>query len=294
MYKPNWRKWDINTIGFEDFPDQLKNIQNCPKRLYFRGSWKSDIFNNTLVVVGSRRMTRYGKDIVSKFMPDFVLNKITIISGFMYGIDTEAHRTCIELGGTTVAVLGSGLNYLATVDNDELYSNILEAGGLVISEYEHDFKPTYWSFPQRNRIVAGLATKGVLIVEAGMKSGSLVTAKYAKKQGKRVYAIPGPITSTTCEGTNWLIKNNEAKMVTEISDLLMEKVTLGEQINLFENIADANERNIIEWLAREQATIDELARGLNLPISETSVLISGMLMKNLVNEEAGEFFLNRL
>jgi DNA processing protein len=294
MFMHDWKKWEINTIEFDDLPEQLKRIQNCPKKLFYRGKWRKEIFDNTLVVVGSRRMTRYGKEIVNKFMPDLVINKMTIISGFMYGIDTEAHRTCIELGGTTVAVLGSGLNYLPTIENDGLYIRILESGGVVISEYEPELKATTWTFPQRNRIVAGLATKGVLVVEAGMKSGSLITAKYANRQGKTVFAIPGPLTSATCEGTNWLIKSNSATMATEVGDLLAEKALMSEQYNLFEDVSDARERNIIEWLKREQATIDELARGLEMTISETSVLISGMLMKNLVNEEAGEIFLNRL
>ena len=183
-----------------------------------------EIFENSLAVVGSRDMSLYGKEVIAKFVPDLVSNKITIISGFMYGVDVESHQKCLECGGKTVAVLGCGLNVLTSKENDSLYTKILENGGLVISEYEANLKPTRWSFPQRNRIVAGLSTLGVLVVEAKLKSGSLITAKIGQKQGKKVYVIPGQITSETSEGTNYLIKNNLGKMVTSAADILNDSV----------------------------------------------------------------------
>jgi len=169
-------------------------------------------------------MSRYGQEVVAKFMPDLVANKITIISGFMYGVDTESHQKCLEFGGRTVAVLGGGLNILVPPENDDLYSQILNNGGLVISEYKNNFQPTLWSFPQRNRIVAGLSTLGVLVVEAGIKSGSLITARMGREQGKKIYVIPGQITSSTAEGTNYLIKNDLGEMVTLADDISKNKI----------------------------------------------------------------------
>ena len=233
-------------------------------------------------------MTRYGREVVAKFMPDLVANKITVISGFMFGVDSEAHRQCVDLGGKTIAVLGGGLSCLFPVENDELYSKILATGGLVISEYENDFKPTLWSFPQRNRIVAGLSTLGVLVVEAGMKSGSLITAKLGRQQGKTIWAIPGPIILGNSEGANWLIKNKWAKLTTDPSDLGQKKSAVQE--NLFEEISDKTEKEIMKIIKNEEMTVDELAKRVNLPINEVSVKLSLMAMKNLIEEEAGKYY----
>jgi len=270
-----WKKWEI----------KKKN------NLYYRGEWDEELFEKTLVVVGSRRMTRYGRETVAKFMPDLVANGLTIISGFMYGVDTEAHHQCIEMGGKTIAVLGSGLNYLTTIDNDGLYTKILESGGLVISEYEADFKATRWSFPQRNRIVAKMATEGVLVIEAGMKSGSLITARLGREMGKTVFAVPGPINSLSSEGTNWLLKNNQAKMVTEVGDIISGAVT---QEKLFEIGLSNEENSIYKLLECEALTVDEIAKKLGKSVSEISTTITKMSMNNLVNEEMGKVYLNRL
>lgn len=286
-----WKKWKIEEIsrGDSEFPKNLKKIKNCPEKLYFRGNWDGKLFDRTLSIVGSRRMTRYGREVVAKFMPDLVANRITVISGFMFGVDSEAHQQCVELGGKTIAVLGGGLNFLLPTENDELYSKILATGGLVISEYENDFKPTLWSFPQRNRIVAGLSTLGVLVVEAGMKSGSLITAKLCRQQGKNIWAVPGPIILGNSEGTNWLIKNNWAKLTMMANDIFGQN-KLVVQENLFEGIIDKIEREIMMILKNEEMTVDQLAKKINLPVNEVSVKLSLMAMKNLVEDEAGKYY----
>ena len=267
-----WKKWPIKQKD----------------KLYYRGEWDELLFKKTLVVVGSRRMTRYGREVVAKFMPDFVANKLTIISGFMYGVDTEAHRQCIEMGGKTIAVLGSGLNYLTTIDNDDLYTKILESGGLVISEYEPEFKATVWTFPQRNKIVARMATEGILVVEAGMKSGSLITARLGKEMNKMVYAMPGPINSISSEGCNWLIKTGAAKIVTEIGDIIGGVV---KQDKLFELDLTNEENTIYQLLKAEPMTVDEISKNVNRSVMEVSSLVTTMAMKNLVNEEMGKVYL---
>lgn len=286
----NWKKWPIKRIYKKDFPRDLKKINSCPELLYYRGEWNTDLFEKTLSVVGSRKMTRYGKEVVAKFMPDFVANKITIVSGFMYGVDSEAHRQCLGLNGKTIAVLGGGLDVLMVMENDDLYTEILEKGGLVVSEYEPKFKPTLWSFPQRNRIVAGMSTLGVLVVEAGLKSGSLITAKLGRQQGKKIYAVPGQITLGTAQGVNWLIKNNQAKMVTEVGDILDNKVEI-KQEKLFDEDLSFNERKIVEVLKRESSTVDELARLLKLSVVEVSSSLSLLTMKEKIEEEAGKIYL---
>lgn len=206
----------------------------------------------------------------------------------MYGIDTEAHNQCIELGGKTIAVLGSGLNYLTTVDNDLLYTKILESGGLVISEFEPEFKATVWSFPMRNKVVAKMATEGILVVEAGMKSGSLITARLGKEMNKQIYAVPGSINSISSEGCNWLIKNNNAKMVTEIGDILYGATA---QTKLFEMDLNNDENAVYKLLECEPLTVDEIAKKLGKSVSEISIVVSTMSMNNVVSEEMGKVYL---
>jgi len=290
----DWKQWKIKTILIDDdiFPGELRKIRNYPKKLYYRGEWDKSIFEKTLAVVGSRRMTRYGREVIEKFMPEIVASKVTVISGFMYGIDTEAHTKCVELGGKTIAVLGGGLDVLMPTENNELYTKILEGGGLVISEYEPDFQPTLWSFPQRNRIVAGLSNIGVLIVEAGMKSGSLITARLARQMSKKIWAVPGGIFSQVSEGVNYLIKNDLAKMITDITDIFENKTAENStQPTLFEDNLDEGERRIIGVLKNEDLSVDEIGRKLELTITEVLVKISALSLKNVIEEENGRVYL---
>lgn len=287
----SWKNWEIKIIKKRDFPRQLKVIKNCPEKLFYRGEWNNDIFKNSLSIVGSRRMSRYGKEVIAKFMPDFVANKITIISGFMYGVDAESHQKCIEMGGRTVAVLGGGLDILAPPENDNLYSEILEKGGLVISEYMADFQPTLWSFPQRNRIVSGLSTLGILVVEAGMKSGSLITARLGREQGKNVYAVPGQINNSVAEGTNYLIKNNLGKMISEATEISGDKGDLIQE-TLFESL-DPIENEIIKYLKIEALSTDELCLKIGKNVTEINTKITIMSLNNLVFEDNGRIYLKK-
>lgn len=263
---------------------------NKKDNLNYRGVWNPKLFEKTLAIVGSRRMTRYAEAVIDKIMPDLVANNITIISGFMYGVDTYAHRTCLELGGKTIAILGGGLNYLCPPENEKLYGEILEKDGLIISEFPDDFKPTLWSFPQRNKTVAKLSTEGILVVEAGIKSGSLVTANLGFKMGKKIFAVPGPITSSVSAGTNLLIKTNMAKMFTGVSDILETNIII-EQKKLFVD-ADEIEKKIIEVLMIEELTLDEICHKIGINISDLSVKLSMLSMKNVVDERNGKYFIN--
>ena len=288
-----WKKWEIKIIEKKDFPKSLQKISGCPEKLFYRGNWNDEIFKKTLAVVGSRSMSRYGREVIEKFMPELVAQKITIISGFMYGVDSQAHKSCLNLGGKTVAVLGSGLDELYPNENDKLYTEILEKDGLVISEYEPDFKATLWSFPQRNRIVSGLSTIGVLIVEAGLKSGSLITAKLALKQQRPIFAIPGQIGFKVAEGTNWLIQSGGAKLVAGVGDILGNSKHCPDQQNLFKDYSDLSdlEKQIVSILENETMTIDELCQKIKSPVSEVSTTISMMLMRDLIVQENDKIYL---
>ena len=289
-----WKKWPIKIIEKKDFPKILKKISNCPEKLYYRGEWNDDLFKKSLAIVGSRKMSRYGRETIRQFMPDLVANEVTIVSGFMYGVDSEAHRNCLEMGGKTVAVLGSGLNRLYPPENDSLYTKILENKGLVISEYEPEFGAALWSFPQRNRIVSALSSLGVFVVEAGLKSGSLITAKLALKQHKKLFALPGQIDSKTSEGTNWLIQNSGAKLVTGASEILGNYNHCPNQENLFKDYSDLSEleREIVDILDNEAITVDELCLRVKYPVSEISTTISMMLLRDLIVQENDKIYLS--
>jgi len=281
-------------LNHKQYPAVLKKINNPPKVLFYRGKLNQEIFRKTLAIVGSRRITQYGKRIIDQFVPSLVAEKVTIISGFMYGVDSEAHQKCVEYGGKTIAVLGCGLDIIYPEDNKRLYAKILQTGGLILSEYEPRAKPQLWTFPQRNRIIAGLATLGVLIVEAGKKSGSLITARLAKKQKKELFAIPGPITSSVSVGTNLLIQTGQAKMVLNVNDLLNLPLTSKkEQVNTGFTPMTLNpiEQKIYQALQAEALTTDELARSFNKNIIEISKILSLMSLKGIISESAGKFYI---
>lgn len=284
----------INIIERKDYPKLWRTNKVLPDKLFFSGNWNGELFEKTLAMVGSRRMTRYGSEVIKRIMPEIVANKISVISGFMYGVDCEAHRECLENGGKTVAVLGGGIGWIWKYGNQKLFSAIIEKGGLIISEYEPEFKPTLWSFPQRNKIVSAVSTVGVLVVEAGIKSGSLITAKLALKHKKKLMAIPGPISSKISEGTNWLIKSGAAKMVTSSEDILENCLHSPIQAELFKDYSDLSvtEKGIISILENEEMTIDDLCRRMKLSVAELSTTLSMMIIRDLVTEENGKIYLS--
>lgn len=285
-----WSDYKITeiSIGDKGYPSGLLEIKNPPKKIYVRGKLNKELFEKSIAVVGSRRATQYGKAVTEKFVGDLVASNTTIISGFMYGIDTYAHKMTVEYGGKTVAVLGCGLDVCYPVENEILYTKILESGGVVISEYEPKAKPHLWKFPQRNRIVVGLSTLGVLVVEAGEASGSLVTAEIAIKSGKEVFAVPGPITSTTSAGTNNLIKDKKAKMILGIGDVIKEKIV--KEKSKSNNSLDGLEREIYNLLLSEPLSTDEVVRALKKDVVEVGTALSIMSMKGLITELAGKFY----
>lgn len=283
-----WRELIIMKISRSEI-----KIGKATKNIYYRGIWDKNIFEKSIAIVGSRSMTRYGKEAVDKFVSEFVANGVTTISGFMYGVDTEVHQKTVDYGGRTIAVFGCGLDVIYPSENEKLYSQILENKGLVISEYEPSAKPHLWKFPQRNKIVAGLATLGVLVIEAGEKSGSLITAKLAKKMGKKVYAVPGAITSSVSVGTNNLIKSGEAIMVTEPRDILGGSVQrTADRKQTTPNLNNL-ESKIYKVLQLEPLDIDEIAAKIEGNIVEFGSTLSVMSLKGLITESGGKYYLSK-
>jgi DNA processing protein len=285
---------DIYKLKPEQFPKPLLEIPQPPKTLYIRGKLPSaDMIY--LAVVGSRKYTSYGKDICQKLIRGLKGYPIVIVSGLAMGIDSIAHRTALEVGLTTISFPGSGLDnsVLYPRMNIKLAEEIVDSGGCLISEFEPSSISQLYSFPQRNRLMAGIS-KAVLIIEAEEKSGTLITARMALDYNRDVLAVPGSAFSSNSDGTNKLIKQG-ATPVTCSEDVL---IALGFEIEKpaqtdAEKYADCSkeEMKIIELL-REPVERDDLIRESGMDIATANALLSIMEIKELIKEELGEIRLN--
>ncbi|MFA5948490.1 MAG: DNA-processing protein DprA, partial [Candidatus Gracilibacteria bacterium] len=251
-----------------------------------------DIFNNCLAVVGSRHLTSYGRKATEQLVTEIAAAGVTIVSGFMYGGDEVAHSATVKCGGKTIAVMPCGIDRIHPATQKNLYQEILDKNSLIISEYEGDVQPQTFTYIQRDRIVAGLS-KAVFVTEAALNSGSLITASYAKKYGRKIFALPGQITSEVSKGTLKLIKEG-AEPVSEASDIL-------KHFNVFPKArkedkkficGNALEEKIIEHLKRESMEADEMARVLNFPIAKIGTTLSLMQLKGFINQDGRKYFLN--
>ncbi len=281
---------DIYKLKFEQFPKPLLEIPQPPKTLYIRGKLP-DPDMIYLAVVGSRKYTSYGKDICEKLIRGLKGYPIVIVSGLAMGIDTIAHKTALEVGLITMSFPGSGLdnNVLYPRQNIKLAQEIVDSGGCLISEFPPNFISMIYSFPQRNRLMAGIS-RAVLIIEAEEKSGTLITARMALDYNRDVLAVPGSAFSSNSNGTNKLIKQG-AVPVTNSNDILEAlgfEVERPKQTDK-EKYADCSkeEMKIIELL-REPTPRDELVRMSGMKIPEANALLSIMEIKDLIKEELGE------
>jgi DNA processing protein len=238
-------------------------------KLYYQGTWDDRIFDKCVAVVGSRQMTEYGRRAVEKIIPQLVQGGWTIVSGFMYGVDQAAHRAAIQSGGRTVAVLGWGINQKLEESDQKLADEIINSGGLLISEWE-DQLAARWTFPARNKIVAAISQE-VIVVEAAIKSGSLITVEMAHKLGKKIWAVPGPITSRVSEGTNGLISIGIASIWTPGNQLA---VAVDPISKLLEN---------------ESLDASEIARKLNKPIDQIGAQLSLLTLTGAIIEREGKY-----
>jgi len=285
----NLAKEKIRTIslGEKDYPKLLSEISDPPHTIFIRGTLPADT-KPTLAVVGTRRITNYGKIICEDLVKGLTKQNIAIISGLALGIDSVAHSATLDNGGQTVAVLGSGIDQttIYPAAHHQLAEKIIGQGGAIISEYPPKFKPTPYSFPARNRIIAGLSL-GTLIIEAPAKSGALITANYALDYNREVLCVPHALTSPTGAGPNKLIKLG-AKLITNTEDIL-ETLNLQfiKQITTPTTNQAANpiEEKIIKQLTDEPKNIDKiiLDTGLDSATVNSALIIMEIngLIKNL-------------
>ncbi len=272
-------------LGKESWSKGLKDITPTVKDIFYKGNIDLLLDESPkLAVVGSRRMTDYGLWVIEKWMPVLVSKGITIVSGFMYGVDQAAHKACLSNGGKTVAVLGWGIENKVSAEDEDLYQKILEVDSLILSEWQM-MEANVSTFPQRNRIVAGISD-AVLVVEGANKSGSLITARLAKQFGKTLMAVPGLVTSRVADGTNGLIKNGKAVMVTCVEDVLTEMgLSTGQMSFPIELSADP----IVKLLSDSERGVDEIAKILGLELPELLRRLTELSLKDVIVETDGKF-----
>jgi DNA processing protein len=245
----------VLTLESELIPQKLKKIPNAPQALYYRGELLDGIGNSPIVaIVGSRKVDEYGKYVTQKFASELAQKGIVIISGLALGVDALAHSAALAMNGTTLAVLPSGIESVYPRTNEHLACKIEKSGGL-LSEYSGRHTPRAYNFLERNRLISGLADI-VIVTQAAAKSGSLNTAAHAKKQGKIVMAVPGPITNPLCEGTNGLIKSGATPLLS--SDQIFKSLKIDDAKRKINKNYTALEQTIINLIKVGVADSDSI------------------------------------
>lgn len=288
-------KAKVSVVSYIDkeYPKKLKELDAPPIVLYCKGNIALLNHKRTVGVVGARKITTYGKDVTEKIVSELVDQGVCIISGLAFGVDAVAHSTAIKNGGSTIAVLGCGVDCCSPSENQDLYEKMQDFGGLIISEYPLGMPPGPGTFPARNRIIAGLSL-GVLVTEAAEGSGSLITAAESLKLGRPVFAVPGSIHSQMSKGALQLLKQGAilAQSGNDILDGLQLKIKNSKLKITSQNIKLSDEEKIIyECLEIENISLDLLSKQTKIPIIKLIALTSKLEMKGIVTSKNGEIAL---
>lgn len=282
--------------GQAGYPKSLVDIPHAPPFLTVLGALQ-DIDERALAIVGTRRPSHAGVKVAHDIAYELASAGITIVSGLAVGIDSVAHRAALEAGGRTIAVLGCGIDIVYPREHKDLAERIAK-NGAVISEFLPGTSPEAFNFPKRNRLISGLAM-GTLVVEAGARSGALITAEHARAQGKPVFAVPGTPVAETSAGTNELLKTG-AKLVTSAKDIfeaLGIKITKPDEVSRVMDAArglSEDEKRVFNALTAEPVHIDVLAKKLGIPTSSLLTLLLRLELKGLVRQLPGTQFVRNL
>ncbi len=282
------RKIDWISVFDEEYPENLQNIYNAPVLLFARGDTNL-LKRDTIAVVGTRRPTRYGQKIADEFTREFAKAGLCVVSGFARGVDSVAHKSCVDVGGQTIAVFASGLDVCYPAEHRGLMENILEKGGLILSEYPLGTKPLQYHFPERNRIISGLA-RALFLPEAGKKSGSLITINLATEQGKEIYVTPGNIYQEECAGSNEYLRNAPHALVICPEDVLdgmrIEREVVQKEaveLSLVENM-------IVEALHDGELHFEQLLDATSLNVGDLTEALFNLQLNGIVNQLSGNFY----
>ncbi len=270
----------------DHYPHLLREIYDSPPVLYVKGTLTEED-SWAIAVVGTRRASVYGREVTRQLTRALARSGLTIVSGLARGIDTEAHRAALEAGGRTIAVLGCGIDRVYPPENRKLAQQIIAHGALV-SDYPLGTPPEGRNFPARNRIISGLSL-GVLVTDAGTRSGALITTSYAAEQGRDVFAVPGNILTRGSVGTNALIQDG-AKVVLKPEDILEELnlTMVVEQAEARQVLpADETEAALLAHLSAEPVHVDDLQQQLELPIAQVTSTLALMELKGMVRQSGG-------
>lgn len=280
---------NIHLLYIEDnnYPFLLKSIHDPPPFLFVRGNLSS--LHKSLGVVGTRGITPYGQMVTEKIVADLVRNGFVIVSGLALGVDSCAHDITVKNNGITIAVLGSGVDKIYPSWNYRLADKIIKQNGAVISEYPLGTPAMKHHFPERNRIISGLS-KGTLVIEGGVRSGALITARQALEQGREVFAVPNNITKVSLSGTNYLIRRGEAKLI-ECVDHILEEFQMVPSQQQMQFDFDDSEKTILIKLSDGGKTMDELIIDTSYSISKLSQILTDLSLKNAVREEGTRWVL---
>ena len=282
-------KIDQVRIGEKDYPELLNYISNPPDILYYIGDI-TIASKPAIAVVGARKATSYGKWAAYGFAKKLSEYQIAVVSGMAYGIDSYAHKGAVENLGKTIAVLGCGVDICYPESNRILREHILKEG-LIISEYEPGVPPLPYRFPMRNRIISGLCI-GTIIVEAGISSGSLITAECAAEQGRNIYALPGNINNMYSFGTNKLIKDGATPLI--LFDDIIDELGIAREkaAEALETAIGKDERVIYECVRNSgETTTDAICRCTGKPPSEVNAMVTILEMKGLLQTALGKIFI---
>lgn len=276
----------IFTWQDESYPARLREIDQPPPVLYVRGEYlPDDVF--AVAIVGTRKVTPYGRQVTEEIASFLAANGITIISGLARGVDVIAHQTALKAGGRTLAVLGSGVDKIYPPEHRGLAEQMMTRGA-IISDYAVGTPPDASNFPPRNRIISGLSL-AVVVVEAAETSGALITAEFAAEQGREVFAVPGSILAPQSKGTNRLIQNGALPLLSP-NDLMqaLDLTRIGEKKMVRKLVpSDETEARVLDVLGPEPVHVDEIRNLANLPIEKVSATLALMELKGMVRQVGG-------
>lgn len=279
------------TLNDPAYPPLLSGIYDPPPFLYVKGVWGESCAPYPIAVVGSRKTTAYGKTMTERLSRGLVEQGCTIVSGFARGIDAIAHRAALAAGGDTIAVLGCGIDQVYPREHKKLYDEMIEKG-TIFSEFKIGAPPEAHNFPKRNRIISGLSL-GCLVVEANLKSGSLITARLALEQGREVFALPGTVLSETSHGPHQLIASG-AKLVEKTEDILEELLPQLKRTSPTEQSPppelEGEEAYLYSNLAFEPKHIDDLIQESKSAAPAISGLLLCLELKGLVRQMPGQYY----
>lgn len=287
-------KSGIITFWEKEYPENLKNIPDPPPILFIKGNILPED-KLAISVVGSRKSSSYGKITAGTISKELAEQGITIVSGMAHGIDTIAHQNALKANGRTIAVLGCGLDIIYPKENKELFHRICE-NGAVISEFPFRTTPEPGNFPRRNRIISGLSL-GVVVIEAGARSGALITAHLALEQNREVFALPGNVSSKSSMGTNKLIKESGAKLIQSVEDILVELEAHFKKRGAKKRKPDTelqlsgDEKIIMGILSENPLYIDKISAQAKMPSQSISSILLGLELKGMVKQLQGKQFI---